>query len=90
MIKNSPIQLSIFDVITEFNEDHFWNEFKVVVNKLKKDGFRSIDECWWRSRYYDHVECPNSAQNKNGFEYQNAAAINWKFIWNKHKIEITL
>lgn len=81
-------QLSLFDVVEISVENEFWEIFKKIVEKLKKEGCRSIDETWWRSRYYEYVACPGHSPNKKGFEYQDKAFKSWKFIWTNHQLEI--
>ena len=36
-------QLSLFDVVEISVENEFWEIFKKIVEKLKKEGCRSID-----------------------------------------------
>lgn len=88
-MKKKIIQLTIFQTVTTSDEVLFWKQFKVVVDKLKQQGFRSICQNWWRSRYSEYIEVPGNSPNKNGYEYQKRAALAWLHIWNKHKLEIT-
>lgn len=87
MRKKVFYQLNIFDFPTDI--EIFWSEFKPEVEKLKKKGFNSICETWWRSRYYESVICSNHSRNKNGFNYEKEAEKAWKFIWNEKHIYLT-
>lgn len=80
-------QLSIFCFPDDINM--YWVLFKEIVDKLHSEGFNSIDENWWRSRYYDTIICPNHTRNKKGFLFEEQASKAWKFIWNENYTYIT-
>lgn len=88
MKKRKKYQLNLFDSIEISFEETVWKEFKIIVEKLKKSGFKSISEDWWRSRYYENLVCPGHSKNKKGFQYQNKVNKTWFFIWENHKLEI--
>ena len=88
-MKRKLKQLNLFDIVDVSTEENFWNEFKKVVEKLKKQGFKSIDESWWRSRYFDEVVKPKSNYTNGEWERVQEATKSWKFIWNNNKNLIT-
>jgi len=86
--KKKSVQLDLFKVPEIGFEQYIWNQFEKEVNQLHADGFYSIDETWWRSRFYETISYPNHKRNKKGFDFEQKANQCWIFLWNTYQKEM--
>lgn len=81
--------INLFTVAEMPTEEYFFEIFKTKIDKLKNEGFSSLDIDWWRSRYYETVICPGHQRHNKGFEHEQLAHKAWTYIWKNYRSYMT-